>query len=180
MRTKGETKGKRVNMTEFCQILDITRKTARDWIDKGMPIVQKADRKRKLDYLIDTLAAIEWRYQPGVTNANNDLSATELKRRILALQYESEEIDLIKKRDELVYIDDVHTFIRDQYTRIRQALRQVPARVAPLLIHEKEEFKIKEIVLGDIDNTLLALSQPQIKDSHVVMEMDGVEDNQEE
>lgn len=130
------------------------------WVRRGMPVVERGHRTK--EWKFDTSLVAEWREKQAVENALANISDVEIeeaRRRKLAAEAGILEIELKKKRNDVIDRDEVEKGLTHAYITIKQRLRTIPERIIPQLIGETDEVYASELLLDEIDDALLELSQ---------------------
>lgn len=129
------------------------------WVRQGMPYVKKG--RKGNDWLFDTSKVISWReakLKDEIATPER-IEFEEAKRRKLAAEAAILEIELQMKRREVLLRNDVEQSLTHAYLTIKQRIRTIPERIVPQLIAEKDEQVAREILIDEIDDALLELSQ---------------------
>lgn len=150
-----------VNATELGEIMGVHRSTVVKWTREGCPFLQKSDKRRNQEWQFESSDVMRWREEVAVKNAVGDTEETteeELRRRKLAAETSISEIQAAKEKGLVVEIEEVVKTITDDYVKLKQRLRTIPARVAPILIGEDNETIIKNEISSGIDEALNELS----------------------
>ncbi len=97
--------------------------------------------------------------------------------RKLRAETEQAELDLSKVRNELVPVEQFDRAMTKAFGEVRAGFRNVlPSRAARRLIGESDETKMKEVLIDEVDQILLVLS-----DSDLIHETDlEIEDDEED
>lgn len=148
-----------VNRTILSVIFGKNFSTIDAWVRQGMPYVKKG--RKGNDWLFDTAKVIAWR-EAKLKNevaTPERIELEEAKRRKLAAEAAILEIELQIKRREVLMRCDVLQSLTQAYLTIKQRLRTIPERVVPQLIAEKDEQVAHGVLIDEIDDALLELSQ---------------------
>ena len=154
--------GKAVSVTELAQLTGVHRDTISAWLRKGCPYLEKADKRNGKNWLLDVRAVMEWREKEAVRNALGDTNvadAEELKRRKLAAETSIAEIAAAREKEAVAEIETFEKVWQTACLEFSARLRQLPSRVATQVAALKDEAQIKEVLLDEIDQTLVALSE---------------------
>lgn len=125
-----------------------------------MPYVRKGNKSK--DWQFDTAAVTKWREEKAAELAfcnTKDVKYEEARRRKLAAESGLLEIELQKKQGEVLPKDEIEQGLTQAYLTIKQRLRTIPERIIPQLISETDERFGSEMLLNEIDDALLELSQ---------------------
>lgn len=153
------TKPKLVNRTELSLIFGKSVTTIDQWIRQGMPYIEKGSKG--VGWLFDTSKAITWRENKLREEASSPerIELDEAKRRKMAAEAAILEIELQSKRRAVLPREEVEQSLTHTFITLKQRLRTIPERVAPQIINEKDEQSVRELLLIEIDDALLELSQ---------------------
>mgnify|MGYP005728068115 CR=1 FL=1 len=83
--------------------------------------------------------------------------ATEKAKKLKA-EREKAELEVARMREQLVETAVIEYELTDLFTKIKKNLRNIPNRAALTLVGEKDEHKIKKVLLAEIDDTLVSLA----------------------
>lgn len=129
--------GKIVSQTELAAILGVQPNTLKAWERKGMPTVRYSERTGQAAQY-NTADVIRWREKERAAQAlgdNREMEVEEAKRRKLAAEASSAEIDLEVKRGALVPVDEVAAIVEAEYSTVRANLMAMGGEIAPELEH---------------------------------------------
>lgn len=130
------------------------------WIRRGMPHVKKGDKSSEWQF--DTAAVADWREEQAVANAlanSGDIEIEEARRRKLAAEAAILEIELEQKRRQVITYAEVEQGLVHAFLTIKQRLRTIPERIIAQIMGENDEQYARELLLNEIDDALLELSQ---------------------
>lgn len=157
-----------VNKAELAELLGCSIPTINAKVRNGMPYEQKPDAsKKKQSWLFDTVKVIEWERQQAIKNKVGDtekVADDELRRRKLAAETTVAEIEVAKKKGEVVLVEDVARIIAKDYLSMRAKLLTISERVAPLVVGETDEGFIKDQIDTEVNDALTALSNEYFSD----------------
>jgi len=149
-----------VNKAQLATIFGKSLVTIDSWIRNGMPFVHKGDKST--EWKFDTSAVQKWReeqiYSSALGNVEN-AGIEELRKRKLVVEIGLLENELQKNRQEVVSIAEAEQALTHSYLTIKQRLRTIPERLASQLAAESDEQVCGELLLNEIDDILLELSQ---------------------
>ncbi|ATG35911.1 putative terminase small subunit [Phaeobacter piscinae] len=173
---KTKNRGREVNRTELAEINGVSLPTVESWVRRGCPVVQRGGRGRAWQF--NTAEVRNWREDDIRAEASNATHANkdELLLRKLRAETEQVELDLAKAREQVVPVDQFERAMTKAFGEVRAGLRNaLPGRVARRLLGESDETKMKEVMLDEVDQILLVLS-----DSDLIHECDlEIEDDEE-
>lgn len=170
----------RVNMSELASVFGVSTQAVQAWVRRGCPFVEKGGAGKA--YVFETADVITWRreIEMQATGDGDDDSITleqARKRRELA-QARLSEIDLAKRRSELVEIEAVAEIVSEDYTRVRARLLALPPKCAPLIHKAETVTEIREILDGSVREALAELSSEVSGEPEAVGQGQEVEEAQ--
>jgi len=149
-----------VNKAQLATIFGKSLVTIDSWIRNGMPFVHKGDKST--EWKFDTSAVQKWReeqiYSSALGNVEN-VGIEELRKRKLVVEIGLLENELQKNREEVISIAEAERALTHACITIKQRLRTIPERIQSQLAAENNEQTCGELVLNEIDDVLLELSQ---------------------
>lgn len=151
---------KLVNKFQLAALFDKSIPTIDSWIRRGMPFIQQGDKSTEWQF--DTSLVAKWREEQAVAailGNTKDVEFEEARRRKIAAEAGILEIELQQKRREVISTEEVAHGLSHAYLTLKQRLRTIPERVVPQLIAEDDEQICRELLLNEIDDALLELSQ---------------------
>lgn len=149
----------RVNRNELAEILGVSLPTINNKVRAGMPYIQKGARGK--EWIFETEDVLAWEKEQAVQNVIGDADLAdqdELKRRKLAAETTVAELEAAQAKREAVLVEDVVRIVTADYMRIRQALLQIPARVAPVVIGMDDVKEIKGYLDNEVRHVLEQLA----------------------
>jgi len=123
-----------------------------------MPIHHRARKGEKGGHQFIVSKVVHWLKDMAVQSAvGNDelISADEAKKRKLIAEANLKEIELAQKRGEVVDLSEMQRELAAQMIELRASMRRVPERCVLRLVGEKNESKIKKVLLSEIDDALV-------------------------
>lgn len=172
-----KSKGQVVNRADLANINGVSLPTIDDWVRRGCPVMQRGARGRAWQF--NTAEVRNWRDDDIRAQAveAGPVTKDELILRKLRAETEQAELDLSKARNELVPVEQFDRAMTKAFGEVRAGFRNVlPSRAARRLIGESDETKMKEVLIDEVDQILLVLS-----DSDLIHETDlEVEDDEED
>lgn len=148
-----------VNRVTLSLILGKNVSTIDSWVRQGMPYVEKGSKG--IDWLFDTSKVIKWRERKlrEEDSTPERIELDEARRRKTAAEAGILEIELQQKRGEVIEREEVELGLSQAFITIKQRLRTIPERLIPQIIAETDERICSELLLSEIDDALLELSQ---------------------
>ena len=153
------SKGQIVNQSQLAETFGTTMPTVRAWVRRGCPVVQRGAKGKQWQFNTAEVAA--WREQEAAAAAVGDTSRMDLdesRRRKEAANAAMAEIDLAKRRGELVEVEHIAEIVGDEYSRLRQRLLGLPVKIAPMLDTAETLQERREIIEDAIVECLAELS----------------------
>lgn len=149
----------KLNRTELAGLMGKNVTTIDSWIRDGMPFLKKGSKG--INWEFDLTEVIKWREQKIRSNIPNSelIEYEEARRRKVAAEAGILEIELQRKRSEVISKDEVEQGLSKAFLTIKQRLRTIPERIISQLISETDERQASELMLNEIDDALLELSQ---------------------
>lgn len=157
---KPETSIRFMNKSQLACLLNKSLFTIDAWIRKGMPFVKKGSQTKEWEF--DVSDVCKWREDHAIATALGnieDLGIEELKKKKLAVEVNILEIDLQERKGEIVALKDVEQSLSHAYITIKQRLRTIPDRIVADLASQTDEHVCRELLVNEIDDALLELSQ---------------------
>ena len=156
----------KLNRMELAEFFDLSLPSIDARVRKGMPFESKGGRGK--EWVFESADVVAWEKQQAVNNAIGDtalVDSEELKQRKLAAETSIAEIEAAKARGEVLEIDAVVKVITNDYITLKQRLRQVAQRLAPLVVGETDELEVKQTISEEIDDALTELSSQYYRES---------------
>lgn len=150
-----------VNMTELTNMLGVHKNTVFDWMKAGMPVAHRAPVGTRGGHKFMMSDVLEWHRSRAViqaTGSNELMSADEAKRRKLMAEAGLQEIELNKRKGDVIELAEVEKKLSNTFAVIRSNMLKVSDRTAIRLIGETDETRIKKIIRDEINQALDALS----------------------
>ena len=170
-------KGQIVSASGLAAVFGVHRNTVNNWVKKGCPYIQKADRRRGQEWQFSTAEVAQWRTEQAIIDAVGDTATVdkeELIKRKLAAETTIAEIEAAKRKGQVAELDEIEKQWSDTIIELRARFRQLPARVAAQLVGVTSKAEIKEILLDEIDETLTVLADVAIDDDDEAADDGGV------
>lgn len=148
-----------LNRAELAEFLGVSLPSIDSRVRRGMPYISKGGRGKT--WVFSSADCVEWEKKTAVSNAIGDtyqVGEDELKQRKLAAETAIAEIEAAKARGEVLELEAVTKVITNDYITLKQRLRQVAQRLAPLVVGETDELEVKNIIGEEIDDVLTELS----------------------
>lgn len=150
-----------VSTIELVNLLGVHRNTVHEWVAQGCPTAVKAKRGDRGGHKFLLSDVIEWHKSRAViqaTGSNELMSADEAKRRKLMAEAGLQEIELAKKKGDVIELAEVERKLSSSFAIVRSNMLKVPDRTAIRLIGETDESRIKQIIREEVSQALEALA----------------------
>lgn len=147
-----------VNRSEIADILGVSKPTIDNWIAKGLPVLKSGKRGKASEF--DAGACHQWKLEQE-QKLNQDHSGEtheEARTRKTVTEANLLDIELKRKRGEVVEIEDVVRVMRNHFISIRSGLLNLGKRLPPELLVMDNERDIKELLNTEIEETLTGLA----------------------
>ncbi len=169
--------GKAVNRTELAEFFGVAMPTIDHWVRTGCPSVERGGKGKA--WVFNTADVAAWREQKIRDEARgvSELGYEELTRRRLAAQTAREELALAKELEEVAPVWQMEKAMQSAFAEVRAAMRNVPSRAVRQLVGETDEARFKAVLLDEVDQALVALSQSSLVD---VAELEPDDDGEDE
>ena len=141
------SKGRQANQTDLADIHGCSLPTIRAWVRRGCPVVQRGGKGR--EWLFNTADVAQWREEEAAAAAVGDTSKMDIdeaRRRKEAALAGMAELDLSKRRGELIEIESIAEIVGEEYSRVRAKLMGMPVKLAPVLEQATTVQEYREIV----------------------------------
>ena len=156
-----QDKGEVMSLAAVARIIGVQRNTLTSMIRRGCPYISKPTRKRGSEWQLNTAEVAQWRIDQAVKDAIGDVSDTdinELRKRKLRAETIIVELDAAKARGQVGDLDEFERQVTAASIEIRTRLKQMIARVAPMVVGLKKITAIKAILADEVDQALRALA----------------------
>lgn len=152
-------KGSEVNKAGLAEVFGVSLPTVNSWVRRGCPVLQRGSKARQ--WLFNTADVAQWREDEAAAAAVGDTSKMDMdeaRRRNEAAKAAMSELDLAKRRGELIEIESVAEHVGEEYSRIRAKLLALPVKLAPMLENAESLQERREIIEDGIVECLAELS----------------------
>lgn len=154
-------KGEVMSLAAVARIIGVQRNTLASMVRRGCPYISKPTRKRGSEWQLNTAEVAQWRIDQAVKDAIGDVretDITELRKRKLRAETIIAELDAAKQRGQLGDLEEFERQVMSASIEIRTRLKQMVARVAPMILGVKKITEIKAILADEVDQALRALA----------------------
>ena len=161
-----------VNRAELADVLGVSVVTVDNRIARGLPVERKGREGKSYEF--ETSDVIDWHVKKQISKDNphgnpegtSKDTGTNLKQRKLEAETEISELERDKRRIELaekkklvVLVEDVVHEFANEIANLRAQLLNLPRRVAPIIVGEMHEDRVKEVLEDEIDQLLTELTE---------------------
>lgn len=148
-------RGQKVNKAGLAGVFGISLVTVEQWLRDGCPFEEKGAGKGK-PWVFDTATVAAWREERATEDASGTdvQDESKLKMRKLLAGTLSEELAFAKERGLVAPIDEFERKWADRFARIRQNILAAPQRAAMVLVGEKSEARIKQVIRDELVEAL--------------------------
>ena len=155
-------RGQHVNKVELSDIFGVAMPTIDDWVRRGCPVVERGGKGRA--WVLNTADVRGWRDDDIRRDAASDEDTTieELKRRKLRAETVAAELELAIAKGNVAPIAQMERGVVRAFEEVKAALRNVPSRVARMIVGETDETRIRTVLLGEIDQALVVLDETDL------------------
>jgi phage terminase Nu1 subunit (DNA packaging protein) len=154
-------KGQVVNLAELVRIIGVQRNTLLSLVRRGCPYISKPTRAKGSQWEFNTAEVHQWRIDEAVKHAIGDVRETdekELRKRKLRAETILAELEAAKARGQVGDLDEFERQVTSASIEIRTRLKQMIARVAPMVLGVKKITEIKTILTDEVDQALTVLA----------------------
>jgi phage terminase Nu1 subunit (DNA packaging protein) len=157
-------KGQEVNRTGLSDVFGVALNTIDSWVRQGCPVVQRGVGKGQ-PWKFNTADVAQWLRDKSVQEATGDKVAdeAEMTRRRKLADTMLAELNLAKAMGDVAPIDQVERMVQRAFAEVRAGMRNLPGRVVSQLIGETDERRFKAVLLGEIDQVLVALAEADLE-----------------
>jgi len=136
---------------QLSDLLGVTTHRVNQWVREGAPVKEKGFRGRS--HVFDSKEFLKWRDRIVADNAER-LTLEEARLKKLSAEAAIQELELAKRQGAVVDLEEIEQDLINKMTLLRTGMRAIPERVVLQLIGLKDEVKIKQIILKEIDDVL--------------------------
>ena len=133
----------------IANLYGVSEQSIRDWINDQII-------ERPVNGLLDTLQVIKkvYRHQRKILEGTNNQNLTSERVKLTQIQREIADMDLRRKKGELLSADEVRKAAFDAGRRVRDAIENVPSRVSALIAAETDTTEVKHILTKELRRAL--------------------------
>ena len=151
--------GIELNKADLAAMLGVSLPTIGQWVGKGCPFVFKGGPGKQ--WVFNSADVLSWREEQVVQQAMGDtasLDIDEARRRKLAAEAALVELDLSKRRGEVIEIEDVAGVVGDDYANVRAKSLALPTKLAPQLIGIEDTAECQALIERGVAEALEELT----------------------
>lgn len=155
--------GRDVTKAELAAICGVSLPTIGAWVRKGCPFVSKGNKSKA--WTFNTAAVLEWREEQIVQQTLGDtksLDIDEARRRKVAAEAAMMELDLAKRRGEMIEIDEVAQVVGDDYANVRAKLLSMPTKLSPQLMGVSDTLEVEGLIRRQVEEALEELTADEV------------------
>jgi phage terminase Nu1 subunit (DNA packaging protein) len=157
----------RVNRTELANFLEVAETTIDRWVAReGCPIENRPGQGKAATYSSGDV--VRWWIEREVKKAearaesgSDDLDA--LRARKLELDAELRALQLAKEKGEVCNLAELERALSTIVIHCRTQLLALPQRLAPLLVGETDETRLKQVIQAEVRQALTELSNDNVE-----------------
>ncbi len=170
--TKREAaKARCVSLKQAATLLNRDRNTLMKYLDQDMPYVEKADRDRGVQWVLDIADVVRWLEERAAKNvaqrlggADINMTEDQAKSRIARAQMIIKEAEAAEAVKLVAKIHDMIDLVRKDYTELRLRLTAIPDTLAGK-VDSKVANKIRIAAREQIDAALSCLNADLDRDA---------------
>ena len=151
--------GIELSKADLARMLGVSLPTIGQWVGKGCPFVSKGSPGKP--WVFNSADVLSWREDQVVMQAMGDTSSLDIeeaRRRKLAAEAALVELDLAKRRGEVIEIEEVAGVVGDDYANVRAKLLALPSKLAPQLIGIEDPAECKALIERGVSEALEELT----------------------
>lgn len=152
--------GLEVNRREIARLLGVSMPTVTDWVDRGLPVVDRGSRG--IPWVFDVAACFAWRLEYELANAvgasTRDVSREDAEKRKIIADAVLAEIKVAEQLRSVVKVEDVARIWEGRIVASRETFQGIAQRLAPLLVGETDQGRIESTIEREIDRALEELA----------------------
>lgn len=153
--------GKLVSVAELAHLLGVHRNTVLAWVQRGCPLAERGSSGRGNEHKFDLAAVVRWREDEAARAATGNTEGLDLdvaRLRKVAGEAALIELEVQKKRGQLVEIDAVASVVGEKFAACRSRLLSLPTKLAPLLAASTDVNETQVLLEQGINEALSELS----------------------
>lgn len=152
--------GLEVNRREIARLLGVSMPTVSDWVDRGLPVVNRGSRG--IPWAFDVAACFAWRLEYELANAvgasTRDVTREDAEKRKIIADAILAEIKVAEQLRSVVKVEDVSRIWEGRIVASRETFQGIAQRIAPLLVGESDQGRIESTIETEIARALEELA----------------------
>ena len=139
--------GIELTKSDMARCMGVSLPTMTQWVKKGCPYVTKGSKSKA--WMFDTAEVVAWREEQIALQTIGDtasLDIDEARRRKLAAEAAMVELDLSKRKGEVIEIESVAAVVGDDYANVRAKLLSLPTKLAPQVTGIEDLAECKALI----------------------------------
>ena len=153
---------KLVSTLELAEFMGVHRRTVADWVKQGCPIEKRSQGAGHGSHKFKPKDVVNWLNKRAVMQVTGDddpdiVSAEEAKRRKVLAEAGIQELELVKRKGSVVELSDIQRDLSSKLAEVRSNMLKIPERTALRLVGESDETRIKQVIRGEVLQTLEAI-----------------------
>lgn len=170
--------GIELNRTGIAQVLGVSMNTVSDWVERGMPVVQRGSRG--VPWTFDAAACVRWQLDYELANAkgeeSKDVTLDDAIRRSTIADAILKELKVAEQRRSVVKIEDVARIWEGRIIAARETFLGISQRIAPLIVGESDQARIEEQIDLEVRRALEELAEGRPSEDDADDESDADDD----
>lgn len=150
-----------VNRRDLARVLSVSMPTITDWVDKGMPVVNRGTRG--IPWVFDVATCVRWRLDYELANAkgaeSRDITREDAERRSIVADAILKEIKLAELQRSVVRIEEVSRIWEGRIVASRETFLGLGARLAPQLVGETDQVRIETVIDDEVARALNEMAE---------------------
>jgi phage terminase Nu1 subunit (DNA packaging protein) len=151
--------GVEISKADLAQYVGVSLTTITNWVRQGCPFVARGTKGKA--WTFNSAEVLSWREAKVAENAIGDTSSLDIdeaRRRKLAAEAAMVELDLAKRKGEVIEIEAVAGVVGDDYANVRAKLLSLPTKLAPQLIGIDDVATCKALIERGVSEALEELT----------------------
>lgn len=153
----GSSGGKVVNRQGLADFFGVSLPTVDAWVRNKAPFIQRGGKGREWQF--DTAAVVDWRIrQAEAASTQKLLSLEAIEKETARVKLEQEKLKYAKAAGLVVPMAQMERRLAIVFAEIRTSMRNLPGRVASIILGETNERRLRSVLLEEIDRNLAGLA----------------------
>lgn len=155
MAANADRKDRHVSLLQCATLLGRDRATVSKWIGQGCPVVQRADKARRVEWRLDLAEVVRWlegraaasvAEQMGSADGEAKLTTEEAKRRREIARMIVDEIEAAEAQRAVIKVADVLEDVAREYAEVRVALMSLPSKITSRCFGMADKAEMRDAV----------------------------------